>query len=199
MRYIVNQVHYPYNVTLLVTTITPKYIVIMSEYQYYYFEAVDTPLTDKQQQELRKISTRADINSRRFANEYNYGDLKADPLNLMKKYFDIHLYYANWGTRIIMFKIPRDRIDFDLVKRYENCETLDISEIGKDLIIEITADTDDNDEWWEGRRRSKNTLRFAMTSWPVIIAVFTLHGWREVGTTTMMKMKNLNHRRYLPE
>jgi len=121
----------------------------MSEYQYYYFEAVDTPLTDKQQQELRKISTRADINSRRFVNEYNYGDLKADPLNLMKKYFDIHLYYANWGTRVIMFRIPRDRIDFDVVKQYENFESFDIHEIGRNLIFQLTADTDDNDEWWE--------------------------------------------------
>ena len=132
----------------------------MSEYQYYYFEAVDTPLTDKQQQELRKISTRADINSRRFVNEYNYGDLKADPLNLMKKYFDIHLYYANWGTRIIMFKIPRDRIDFDLVKRYENCETLDITEIGRDLIFELTADSEDCEEWWEESQEIKKYASF---------------------------------------
>ena len=121
----------------------------MSEYQYYYFEAIDKPLTDQQQKELRKISTRAQINSRRFENEYNFGNLKADPLNLVKKYFDIHLYYANWGTRIIMFKVPRERIDFDLVKRYENCETFDICEIGRDLILQLTADRDDNDEWWE--------------------------------------------------
>ena len=67
----------------------------MSEYQYYYFEAVDRLLTDAQQKELRVISTRADIDSRSFVNEYQWGNLKADPLKLMKKYFDIHLYYAN--------------------------------------------------------------------------------------------------------
>src|SRR5215469_12998796 len=71
----------------------------MSEYQYYYFESIDKPLTAQQQDELRAISTRAKINSRRFENEYNYGDLKADPDKLLKKYFDVHLYYANWGTR----------------------------------------------------------------------------------------------------
>jgi len=121
----------------------------MSEYQYYYFEAVDTPLTDKQQQELRKISTRADIDSRRFVNEYQWGDLKADPLNLVKKYFDIHLYYARYGTRIIMFKIPAKRVDLDLVKQYENCDTLTIYENGTDLIFRLTADTEECDEWWE--------------------------------------------------
>ena len=67
----------------------------MSEYQYYYFEAIDKPLTEKQQTELRKISTRAEINSRRFENEYNWGNLKGDPEKILKKYFDVHLYYAN--------------------------------------------------------------------------------------------------------
>ena len=82
----------------------------MSRYQYYYFEAVDRLLTDAQQKELRAISTRADIDSRSFVNEYQWGNLKADPLKLMRKYFDIHLYYANWGTRVIMFKSLSTRI-----------------------------------------------------------------------------------------
>ena len=46
----------------------------MSEYQYYYFEAIDKPLTDQQQKELRAISTRAEIDTRRFVNEYHFGD-----------------------------------------------------------------------------------------------------------------------------
>lgn len=42
----------------------------MSEYQSYEFLAIDSPLTPKQQRELREISTRAEITSTRFWNDY---------------------------------------------------------------------------------------------------------------------------------
>jgi hypothetical protein len=67
----------------------------MSEYQYYEFVAIDRPLTAKQMAELRAISTRAEITSSRFQNEYQWGDLKADPAKLMERYFDAHLYFTN--------------------------------------------------------------------------------------------------------
>lgn len=75
----------------------------MSEYQCYEFLALDQPLTEKQMDELRGVSTRAEISSRRFWNEYQWGDLKANPKTLLQRYFDAHLYFANWGThRLIM-------------------------------------------------------------------------------------------------
>jgi len=52
----------------------------MSEYQYYEFLALDRPLTEKQRAEQRSISTRAEITAMRFANEYQWGDLKGDPV-----------------------------------------------------------------------------------------------------------------------
>jgi hypothetical protein len=53
----------------------------VSEYQFYYFEAIDKPLTDQQQEELRRISTRAQINAWRLENEYHYGSFKANRSN----------------------------------------------------------------------------------------------------------------------
>jgi len=132
----------------------------MSEYQYYYFEAIDTPLTDKQQQELRKISTRAQINSRRFENEYQWGDLSGDVESMLKKYFDVHLYYANWGTRIIMFKVPAQTVDFSLLKEYDNGETVRVKTIGKHVIVDITADCDSPDEWWEESEKISKYVSF---------------------------------------
>ena len=70
----------------------------MSEYQYYEFVAVDRPLTAAQQGELRALSTRARISASSFVNDYQWGDLKADPRKWMERYFDAHLYLANWGT-----------------------------------------------------------------------------------------------------
>ena len=60
----------------------------MSEHQCYEFVALDRPLTAKQMSELRAISTRAEISPTRFWNEYQWGDLKADPAKLMERYFD---------------------------------------------------------------------------------------------------------------
>ena len=77
----------------------------MSEYQYYEFLALDRPLTEKQRAELRSISTRAEITATRFVNEYQWGDLKGDPLQMVKEYFDAFLYLANWGTRRLMFRL----------------------------------------------------------------------------------------------
>ena len=47
----------------------------MSEYQYYEFLALDRPLTSKQREELRQLSTRAEITATRFANEYHWGTI----------------------------------------------------------------------------------------------------------------------------
>jgi hypothetical protein len=40
----------------------------MSEYQYYEFQALDRPLTQREMRELRKYSTRATITDTRFVN-----------------------------------------------------------------------------------------------------------------------------------
>jgi hypothetical protein len=46
----------------------------MSEHQYYEFQALDRPLTDKEMRELRGYSTRARITPTSFVNDYERGD-----------------------------------------------------------------------------------------------------------------------------
>ena len=60
----------------------------MSEYQYYEFAAIDRPLTRAEMAELRAVSTRAVIRPSGFVNHYEWGDLKADPADWMRRYFD---------------------------------------------------------------------------------------------------------------
>ena len=50
----------------------------MSEYQYYEFQAIDRPLTEKEMRELRAISTRANITPTSFTNHYDFGSFKGD-------------------------------------------------------------------------------------------------------------------------
>ncbi|GAB3371086.1 hypothetical protein [Azotobacter armeniacus] len=84
----------------------------MSEYQYYEFAALDRPLTAQQQAELRGYSSRATITATSFVNEYHWGDLKGDPLEWMRRYFDAHVYYANWGARSLLPRTALDPADF---------------------------------------------------------------------------------------
>ena len=78
----------------------------MSEFQYYKFERLDGYLDAKARQALRAISSRAEISATAFQVYYTYSDLKAEPFELMLKYFDIGFYYADWGSIDVYIKLP---------------------------------------------------------------------------------------------
>lgn len=90
----------------------------MSEYQYYEFQAVDRSLTREQMSELRSYSSRAEITATRFVNIYNYGSFKGNAKQWMERYFDAHLYFANWGTRILMLRIPGRLLGEEILDPY---------------------------------------------------------------------------------
>lgn len=90
----------------------------MSEYQYYEFAAVDHPLTPQQQAELRSCSSRATITPAGFVNEYHWGSLKGDPLDWMQRYFDAHVYSADWGERELLLRLPLAALEADTLALY---------------------------------------------------------------------------------
>ena len=90
----------------------------MSEYQYYEFLALDQPLTDRQMKEVRAFSSRARITPTSFVNEYHWGDFRGDTNSFMTKYYDAFVYYANWGTHELRFRLPKAGLDVELAKRY---------------------------------------------------------------------------------
>ncbi|MEM0515480.1 hypothetical protein WCN91_08665 [Pseudoalteromonas sp. YIC-827] len=82
----------------------------MSEYQYYRFKRLDGHLDNKERQALRDISSRADITATSFQVYYHYSGLKAEPSEVMLKYFDIGFYYADWGSIYTYIKLPAGTI-----------------------------------------------------------------------------------------
>src|SRR5688572_3090750 len=90
----------------------------MSEYQYYEFIALDRALSRGELNEVRAISSRAELTPHSFVNEYQWGDFKGDPYEFLEKYYDAMLYYANWGTRRFIVKIPPAAIDAKTAKAY---------------------------------------------------------------------------------
>lgn len=83
----------------------------MSEYQYYEFVAVDQALRREDMAELRSRSSRATITATRFVNEYQWGSLKANPADWLRRYFDAYLYTSNWGGRQLSLRLPLASLD----------------------------------------------------------------------------------------
>lgn len=90
----------------------------MSEYQYYEFLAIDRSLTDRQMQELRAISTRAAITRTSFSNYYTFGDLKANPRDLLVKYFDASLDPAEHVALLSRVARGDGSVSAELMRRF---------------------------------------------------------------------------------
>jgi hypothetical protein len=123
----------------------------MSEYQYYEFQAIDRPLSEADRQALRDLSTRARITATSFTNSYEWGDFKGDPAKLMERWFDLHLYLTNWGSRRLMIRLPKRLVDRRLLDAFlgeVDCATLSVS--GENLIVDISCDEVEFEDWDDG-------------------------------------------------
>ena len=139
----------------------------VSEYQYYEFVSVDEPLSEKQQQELRAVSTRGRISSSSFVNDYQWGDLKADPRRWMEKHFDAHLYLTNWGTHRIALRLPKAALDPATVARYCVGDAAESWTTRTHVIVDLHSEDEEGVEDWvdpEGRLAAIIPIRTELTA-----------------------------------
>lgn len=131
----------------------------MSEYQYYEFVAIDQPLTLAQVAELRSRSSRATITPTCFVNEYHWGNLKGDPVNWMQRYFDAHVYVANWCSCRLLLRVPRGVFDTGTLQTFATESTLTVDRTDMHWILDWSLDeSEDYDRFgaedgrgWMGR------------------------------------------------
>jgi hypothetical protein len=116
----------------------------MSEYQYYEFLAIDRRLKEDEMDELRALSTRATITPVSFTNEYNWGDFKGNPDKLMQRYFDAHVYVANWMTAIFMVRLPIETLTRKTAKAVALPYLLDIKPTKTHWIITWRLEESEN-------------------------------------------------------
>jgi len=119
--------------------------VVVSEYQYYDFRAIDRPLARKEMAALRSISTRAAITATSFTNHYEWGELKANPSKLLEKYFDAFVYVANWGTHEFYIRLPQELVDYKLLKAMVPGGTVQVRKTPRFVIVEFG-----NESEWDG-------------------------------------------------
>jgi hypothetical protein len=105
-------------------------------------------------------------------NTYEWGDFKADPRELVAKYFDAFLYYANWGTRRLILRVPSARLDLKIAKRYCATRTVrsrssrsvaSVTATGKHLVIDLWSESESGDDWADTEPVcSARSYRYAM-------------------------------------
>jgi hypothetical protein len=91
----------------------------MSEYQRYEFMTIDRPLTRVQLDAVNALSSHIEASSTHALIEYHWGDFKHDPIDVLHKYFDGFLYWANWGSPQLAFRFPHGILPVDLIDGYD--------------------------------------------------------------------------------
>jgi hypothetical protein len=129
----------------------------MSEYQYYEFLAIDRPLDARQQDEVRALSTRATVNATSFINEYHWGNFRGDPSRMMERYYDAHLYLANWGSRRIMFRFPRTLLGMDVAEQYCVSDQMTAWTTNEFIVLDLSSENDSG-EWMEDTEGSLSAI-----------------------------------------
>ena len=121
----------------------------MSEYQYYEFQAIDRPLSERELQALRALSSRARITATGFINDYSWGDFRGSVDGLMAKCFDAFVYLANWGTRRFMLRLPSRFIDLKTAELYCGGKAAKASD--ENIILDFwSTDEESGGEWIAG-------------------------------------------------
>ncbi|OGS71780.1 MAG: hypothetical protein A2063_01000 [Gallionellales bacterium GWA2_60_142] len=122
----------------------------MSEYQYYEFVAIDQPLTPTQLAELRSRSSRATITPTSFVNDYQWGNLKGDPADWMRRYFDAHVYVANWNSCRLLLRVPRVAFDTETLQAFETESALTVDRTDTHWILDWALnESEDYDRFGE--------------------------------------------------
>ena len=124
----------------------------MSEYQYYEFQAIERPLDQAAQEALRSISSRARITATSFTNHYEWGDFKGDPHKFMERWFDLHLYLANWSTRRLMLRVPKRLVNRTEIESFlRDINWVEVWTSGDNLIVDICRnEVEVCDDWHDG-------------------------------------------------
>ncbi len=124
----------------------------MSEYQYYEFRAIDSPLTAIQRKTLYSISSRARVTSHIASFVYNYGSFHGDTEKLMTECFDAMVYISNWGSRRLIFRFPPGLMDMKVLGIFSVSEEIDrrMTRDKKHALLEFDFQDEESGDWVEG-------------------------------------------------
>jgi len=141
----------------------------MSEYQYYEWQTIDRLLTEAEQDAVRALSSHIEVTASRAVVTCSWSDFKHDPRQVLARYFDAHVYFANWGTRVLMFRFPAGLLDQDALTPYLVDDLISVSSGAK------TPSWNLRSSWSRSGKGSKMKMA-AWRAWPACAT--TREAWR---------------------
>lgn len=93
---------------------------------------------------LRACSSRASITPTSFVNDYQWGDLKGDPVDWMRRYFDAHVHVANWCTCLLCLRVPKSALDAGTFRPFKTKAAFSVKQTKKHWLLEWGLDESDN-------------------------------------------------------
>src|SRR5713226_6684885 len=122
----------------------------MSEYQRYEFMTSDRPLTRVQLDAVNALSSHIEASSTHALIEYHWGDFKHDPIDVLHKFFDGFLYWANWGAPELALRFPHGILPVDLIDGYDLDDFVTFTQYPDYDILDIHfGEMEGPDEWTE--------------------------------------------------
>jgi hypothetical protein len=122
----------------------------MSEYQYYEFCRLGSPLSPEARKEMAALSSRARVGTHSASYVYNYGDFRGDPKKLLLEYCDVFFYISNWGTVQLMFKYLNQEIDSGTLQQYCIEDVISCEQYDRYVVLSIGINNEDGGDWING-------------------------------------------------
>jgi hypothetical protein len=121
----------------------------MSEYQYYEWQAIDRLLTPEEQSEVNGLSSHIDVTASNAMVDYQWGSFKHNARQVLLRYFDAHLYLANWGSRRLIFRFPQGLLDENAVNAYCVLEHISFDSFGEYQVLNLELPDEEGFGWVE--------------------------------------------------
>ena len=99
---------------------------------------------------IRKLSSRVEPTAHQAIFTYSFGDFRGDTEQILARYFDAMLYLANWGTKQLMFRIPKSFIDLEQIEPYCLENWISYSLKNEYVILDLLFYEDGGEFWVEG-------------------------------------------------
>lgn len=121
----------------------------MSEFQYYEFQAIDRSLSPDEIEAVNKLSSHIEVGTSSAVVTYEWGDFKHDPREVVAQYFDAMIYMADWGSRRLIFRFPKELIVFSQLDPYGVEDQVDLDVRDKYIILDIQLHDEEGAGWVE--------------------------------------------------
>lgn len=122
----------------------------MSEYQHYEWQTVDRLLTENEQQAVSSLSSHIEVSSSRAVVTYSWGDFKHNPRQVLARFFDAHVYLANWGSRRLLLRFPAGLLSPSTIAPFCVQDHIAFNAIEGSDVLDMDLSEEEAGNWIEG-------------------------------------------------